>query len=111
MIYEDGTIQILIMTGSGLDEDGYPIKSETDNWSNPINCEITPVKNAFMTDSNGNKYTDASYVVCIDEISINRELLKGERVKLKIRGKELGLFSLKGNPEYMTAVCALKIVV
>jgi hypothetical protein len=104
MIIVNGTIQGKLMTGGGLNMDGYPVKP-SEALCDKIPCRVKVNKKDNLGKQNGNTFTIASYEVLIDTQPFDTE-----RVKLTEHGRDLGEFSVLWT-EYLEAVNALKIVV
>ncbi len=103
MIIENGVIHIKLKAHGGL-VDGNPIKP-SENWSKPIPCFISAVKHNNRGVSNGNTFTEASY-----EVSVNDQPFEADTIKLVLKGKEIGNFSIQ-SIEHLDVVCVIKITV
>ena len=105
MILEgNGTIQKIVKTGGGIDENGNPIRP-TETFSEPIPCRIVTNRKNNLGRHNGNTFVIASYKVLID-----MQPFDAERVKLTRKGNDLGVFSVIST-EYLETVGSVEILV
>lgn len=104
MIIPNGTIEVKIKTGGGIDpKKGYPIEVVVD-WARPIPCQFQANKYDNTGRVNGEAFTIASYEVLIDGVQFEHE-----QIRLKTEsGKTLGEFSVI-EVEPLTAVEQTKI--
>ena len=103
MIIENGTISIKTKTGGGL-VNGNPVRP-SENWGEPIPCNITTNQHNNKGKVNGNGFEIASY-----EVLIEAQPFDADRVKLVRNGKDLGEFSVQ-DVEPLDSVGAIKITV
>ena len=108
MIIENGTIELKQKAGGGgIDpETGYPIKTASVSWSEPIPCQYTANKYDNLGKVNGEHFTTAEYSVLIEE-----QPFSAEQLRLKDRdGNVIGEFSVI-QVEPLEAVCELRILI
>ncbi|MBQ2189075.1 MAG: hypothetical protein II401_11040 [Bacteroidales bacterium] len=107
MIIQNGTIEVKNKTAGGIDlNTGHPVKSAS-TWGEPIACQYTPnTHNNLGRTVNGQHFTQASYVVLVEE-----QEFAGEQIRLKDKnGREIGEFSVI-SVETLEAVCELRILI
>lgn len=89
MIIENGTLQIKLKTGGGLDENGNPVRP-SESWSPAIPCNIETNQYNGKGTVNGNVFTVASFTILIEDRPFD-----ADRVLLTREGKSLGEFAVK----------------
>lgn len=89
MIIENGTLQIKVKTGGGLDENGNPVRP-SESWSPAIPCNIETNQYNGKGAVNGNVFTVASFAILIEDRPFD-----ADRVLLTREGKSLGEFAVK----------------
>lgn len=104
----NGTLQYKSREGGGIDPDtGDPVPV-TIQWSEPIDCLITPDDNGFLKKYQDGQQVSASYTVLL-------ELQDFEHVNIRLtdnRGKQLGEYQvLPPNIRNLEAVGRVKITV
>lgn len=106
MIIANGTIEVKLKTGGGLDPvTKFPQKAEA-TWGEPIPCQYTPNKYNKLGVVNGEHFTIASYTILIEEQEFN-----AEQIRLKtLNGDLLGEFSIM-QVEPLEAVCEIRLLV
>lgn len=107
MIIQNGTIEIKVKTGGGINrETGHPVKPSAASWGNPIACQFITNSHNNLGVSTGQHFTQASYTVLIEE-----QPFEAEQIRLKdMNGKTLGEFSIL-SVEPLEAVCEVKILI
>lgn len=107
MIIANGTIELKQKTGGGIDpETGYPVRSSSVSWGDPIPCQYSANKYSNLGRVNGEHFTKAEYSVLIEEQPFN-----AEQLRLKNRaGEVIGEFSVI-QVEPLEAVCELRILI
>ena len=107
MIIQNGIIEVKRKTGGGIDpETGYPQKSGSVAWGDPIPCQYSANKRNNLGRVNGEHYTVAQY-----EILIEQQPFTSEQIRLKdLAGNVVGEFSVI-QVEPLDAVCELRILV
>lgn len=110
MIIENGTIEFKTKQIADVidPETGYPNVPDNVAWSEPIPCQFIPNSANNLGRVNGEHFTTASYTVLIEEAP----LPDSEQLRLKDgNGKEIGTFSLIAPPQYLEAVCEIKLLI
>ena len=99
MIIQNGTIEVKRKTGGGIDpETGYPQKSGSVAWGDPIPCQYS-----------ANKYNQLGRVSGEHTVLIEEQPFEAEQVRLKdLAGNVVGEFSIM-QVEPLEAVCELRI--
>ena len=107
MIIPNGFIEVKRKTGGGIDpETGYPVKSDTVEWGDPIPCQYSANKHDWLGRAGGEHFTVAQYEILIEE-----QPLDTEQIRLSDRaGNTVGEFSIM-EVEPLEAVCQLRIMV
>lgn len=70
MLVVNGYIREKVVTGGGMDSDGYPIPPSV-TYSEPIEAQIRVVKFNNRGFSNGEQYTQASYEILVKHLSLD----------------------------------------
>lgn len=111
MIIDNGTIEFKRKAPAApvLDpETGLPQMPQQTGWDKPIPCQIIPNTQNLKGSYDGEHFTIASFTILIEE----QPLPQSEQVRLTAKcGREIGEFSLIAPPEYLQAVCEIKLMV
>lgn len=110
MIIDNGTIEFRqkVVTTPIDPETGLPREVQQSGWSRPIPCQFISNTQSLKGVANGEHFTVASFTILIEE----QRLPKSEQIRLTTRdGKVLGEYSLIAPPEYLMAVCEIKLMV
>lgn len=101
----NGSVQILLGTGTGLDENGDPIVA-IDNWGESIPCQIETIKHDYKGIYQDGEFERASYRVYLE-----MQEFEGSRVRLTDnRNKNIGEFQIQ-DIQYLDIVQRIKITV
>ncbi|MGL5913352.1 MAG: hypothetical protein ACRCZB_04240 [Bacteroidales bacterium] len=105
MIVENGKIIPKIKADGGFDDNGFPVPA-TEDFGEPISCNISVNKHDNLGKANGNSFTIASYVILIEA-----QKFSADKVKLiDAQEADLGEFAVI-YAEPLQAVGAIKILV
>lgn len=86
---ESGYISYKLYADNGIDENGNPIISTEQTWSELLPANIEGTKQRIYNDANANRYVNASYSIILPYVSIS------DRVRLYDRSKVmLGEFAV-----------------
>lgn len=108
MIIDNGTIELKQKTSNGgIDPNtGYPKKSVSVLWGNPIPCQYVANQYNNLGMVNGEHFKTAKYAILIEE-----QPIESEQLRLKDRdGGVIGEFSII-QVEPLEAVCEIRIFV
>lgn len=76
MLIENGTIEVKIKTGGGIDpKTGHPVVPAA-SWGQPIECQFRATKKDLLARSNGEPYIRASYEILIEEQPYEAEQIR-----------------------------------
>lgn len=108
MIIENGTIEFKEKHAGGINPlTGYPRKATDVEWVHTIPCQWIANSRNDLGRVNGERFSVASFTVLVEE----QPLPSSRQVRLKDdRGKLLGEFTMVADPEPLTAVGQLKIL-
>jgi hypothetical protein len=104
VIVPNGTVCVKVSTGGGLDENGNPVKPESD-WGFPIPAYIKVNRYSELGVKDGDSFRIASY-----EVLIEAQPFQAAHVKLATKDRQLGAFPVI-QTEQLQAVGAVKILV
>lgn len=106
MIIQNGTIEIKMKTGGGIDPaTGFPVRP-AEEWGAPIPCQFYANRRNNLGRSNGEHFTVASYIILIEFLSF-----EGEEIRLSDRtGRTVGEYSVM-SAEPLDAVSQTMITV
>lgn len=105
MIIENGTLQVITMTGGGI-KNGNPVKV-SESEGNPIPCNLKTITHDHNGKTVDGEFTQASYEVLIDSASFPQ--FTAERVVLTDnRNRRIGEFRVQ-DIQHLDCVSAIKI--
>lgn len=106
MIIPNGTIELKVKSGGGIDPaTGYPVKP-TASWGDPVPCQYLVNSHDNLGRVKGEAFVKASYTVLVEQQNV-----PSEQLRLTDRdGNSLGEFSILG-VEQLDTVCQTKILV
>lgn len=109
MIIANGNIEIKVKAVVGIAPNtGYPTAPAEVEWLSPIPCQYVVNNSTFQAKTNGEHYTAAHYTVYLEE----QPLPDFEQLRLTAEdGRELGEFSLISQPEFLTAVGEIRLII
>ena len=108
MIIQNGTIEVKVKCGGGIDaETGHPVAS-SHTWGCPLPCQYVSISQNLRATSNGEHHVAENYMVLVEEQPF---CTTGEQVRLKTTyGCIIGEYSV-ASIEYLEAVCETKLTI